>query len=112
MFVEVVMPNRTTETSERLSMRPPAPLGLSAIERACISRLIGHDLALVQREFILQTLRFSQGNRTHAANVLGISIRSLRDRIRNYREQGESVPKSESSCLEHAPGRRISDSRH
>jgi hypothetical protein len=32
--------------------------------------------------------------RTRTADRLGISIRSLRDRIRNYRDHGESVPDS------------------
>ena len=68
--------------------------GLSAIDRACIRQLVGHALAVVEREFILQTLR-QRGNRTRAADLLRISIRSLRDRIRCYRRQGESVPEPE-----------------
>jgi hypothetical protein len=65
---------------------------LSVRDRARIRLLIGHKLARIEREFILQTLRSTRGNRTYAANFLGISVRSLRDRIRNYREQGENVP--------------------
>ena len=76
-------------TSERSPICPS--FAFSASERACIVHLIGHTLARVEREFILQTLRYNQGNRTHAANSLGISIRSLRDRIRNYRNRGECV---------------------
>jgi two-component system response regulator FlrC len=82
------------ETPEHPLVSPPALLELSAFDRACIKRLIGHTLARIEREFILQTLRWYQGNRTHTADRLGISIRSLRDRIRNYRDQGESVPDS------------------
>jgi two-component system, response regulator FlrC len=87
------MPSRATdETSPRAFMRSSASFGLSAIDRACVTHLIGHTLARVEREFILQTLRYNQGNRTRAAGLLGISIRSLRDKIRNYRDQGEYVP--------------------
>jgi DNA-binding NtrC family response regulator len=91
--VEVLMPNYLAdETSEHPLVNLPALLELTAIDRTCIKRLIGHTLARIEREFILQTLRWCQGNRTRAADRLGISVRSLRDRIRNYRYQGESVP--------------------
>ena len=50
----------------------------------------------VERELILQTLRHNQGNRTRTADLLGISIRSLRDKIRHYRDQGQSVPEPQS----------------
>jgi two-component system response regulator FlrC len=105
--VEVPMPSRTTdETSQRAFMRSPASFGLSAIDRACVTHLIGHTLARVERELILQTLRYNQGNRTRAAGLLGISIRSLRDRIRNYRDEGEYVPDPR------AGHPSITDSRH
>jgi DNA-binding NtrC family response regulator len=87
------MPSRATdETSRRAFLRSPAAFGLSAIDRDCVARLIGHSLARIEREFILQTLRHNQGNRTRTAALLGISVRSLRDRIRNYKSQGEYVP--------------------
>jgi DNA-binding NtrC family response regulator len=80
------------ETPKHPLVNPPALLELSAIDRTCVQRLIGHTLSRIEREFILQTLRWCQGNRTRTADRLGISVRSLRDRIRNYRCQGESVP--------------------
>jgi DNA-binding NtrC family response regulator len=90
--------------------RPPietrAPLGLSIVERACVKQLIGHSLAHVEREFILQTLRFHRGNRTRAADLLGISIRSLRNKIRDYRSEGEDVPAPEGDFpASHAEGK-------
>jgi DNA-binding NtrC family response regulator len=45
-------------------------------------------LAKVEQEHILQTLKIARGNRTHAANILGISLRTLRNKIRQYRDQG------------------------
>ena len=94
------MPSHSTDaTLERLPS-PPASFEFSANDRACIERLIGHKLASIERELILQTLRCKQGNRTLAAKTLGISIRSLRDRIRNYRYRGESVPEPGSPLLE------------
>ena len=64
---------------------------------AFVEHLIGHTLATVEREIILETLRYHRGNRTYAANVLGISVRSLRNKIRAYGDQGEKVPAPASS---------------
>ena len=49
-------------------------------------------LAVVEKEHILQTLRIARGNRTHAAQILGISLRTLRNKIRQYRTEGTFVP--------------------
>jgi two-component system, response regulator FlrC len=93
--------HRAEEAPERPFVSPPALFALSATDRASIEHLVGHTLARVEREFILQTLRRYGGNRTRAADRLGISIRSLRDRIRNYRNQGECVPDPRDGGLKH-----------
>ena len=87
------MPSYAAEaTAKPPPISPAASFGLSSIDRECVSNLVGHTLARIEREFILQTLRSDGGNRTRTADRLGISIRSLRDRIRDYRCRGESVP--------------------
>jgi DNA-binding NtrC family response regulator len=53
-----------------------------------ISDLGGVSLERVERQAILDTLRKTGGNQTKAAKVLGISDRTLRDRIHRYRKQG------------------------
>ena len=55
---------------------------------AQISDLGGVRLEHVERQAILDTLRRTGGNQTKAAKVLGISDRTLRDRIHRYRKQG------------------------
>jgi len=60
-------------------------LEFSEMDRAPLKRLVGHTLARIERELILETLRHCDGNRTRSADILGISLRSLRDRIRSYR---------------------------
>ena len=40
----------------------------------------------MERDLILRTLEAHNGNRTHAAKTLGISIRTLRNKLREYRE--------------------------
>lgn len=49
---------------------------------------IGQKLDEVERKYILQTLYFVHQNRTKAAEILGISIRTLRNKINQYREEG------------------------
>jgi DNA-binding NtrC family response regulator len=86
------MPSHKAEETPDQFVSPLASFVLSAIDRGCIGNLVGHTLAPIEREFILQTLRSHQGNRTRTADRLGISIRSLRDKIRDYKRCGESVP--------------------
>jgi len=54
--------------------------------------LVGLPVAEVERDLILATLRQTEGNRTHAAHVLGISIRTMRNKLRDYAEQGVDIP--------------------
>jgi DNA-binding NtrC family response regulator len=48
----------------------------------------GLPLEDVERQAIFETLRQTGGNKTKAAKVLGISDRTLRDRIHRYRKEG------------------------
>ena len=54
--------------------------------------LVGRTVADVERELILETLKHCLGNRTHAADVLGISIRTLRNKLNEYAAGGASIP--------------------
>jgi two-component system, response regulator FlrC len=54
--------------------------------------LVGRTVAEVERDLILETLKHCLGNRTHAANVLGISIRTLRNKLNEYAADGMPVP--------------------
>jgi DNA-binding NtrC family response regulator len=57
-------------------------------EEGKASGLGGIPLEQVERQAILDTLRQTAGNQTRAAKVLGISDRTLRDKIHRYRKQG------------------------
>lgn len=61
------------ETNDRATVQTPVPI---------------KKLAEVERDLILQTLKLTQQNRTKAAEILGISIRTLRNKIQEYREEG------------------------
>ncbi len=54
--------------------------------------LVGRTVADVERDLILETLRHCLGNRTHASNILGISIRTLRNKLNEYAAEGVSIP--------------------
>ncbi len=54
--------------------------------------LVGQTVADVERDLIIDTLLHCLGNRTHAANILGISIRTLRNKLRLYADEGIAVP--------------------
>lgn len=54
--------------------------------------MVGRTVADVERDLILDTLQHTLGNRTHAANILGISIRTLRNKLKLYGNQGVPVP--------------------
>lgn len=57
-----------------------------------VAGLVGRTMDQVERELIIETLTHTLGNRTHAAIILGISIRALRNKLRDYTSQGVMVP--------------------
>jgi DNA-binding NtrC family response regulator len=59
---------------------------------ASVGGLVGRTVADVERDLILETLTHCLGNRTHAATILGISIRTLRNKLRDYSSAGVRVP--------------------
>lgn len=65
---------------------PLAPAG------SATQALVGRTVADVERDLIIDTLKHTLGNRTHAANILGISIRTLRNKLKEYSEGGIAVP--------------------
>lgn len=58
-------------------------------------QLVGQTVAAVERDLIVKTLDKCLGNRTHAANILGISIRTLRNKLKQYSEEGIAIPAGE-----------------
>jgi two-component system response regulator FlrC len=64
----------------------------SAGSEVDIAGMVGRTVADVERELIIDTLLHCLGNRTHAANILGISIRTLRNKLKTYGDQGFNIP--------------------
>jgi len=67
--------------------------GRAALAAEAINRsFVGRTVSDMERDLILETLSHCLGNRTHAANILGISIRTLRNKLKEYSEAGVAVP--------------------
>jgi len=96
---------------EAIELAPPSPfVALSSPQAAApaaaarpmgnpVSALVGRKMEEVERELILETLGRCLGNRTRAAEILGISIRTLRNKLHEYRGQGVAVPPAASQLL-------------
>jgi two-component system, response regulator FlrC len=52
---------------------------------------VGQTVAEMEQQLILDTLSHCLGNRTHAANILGISIRTLRNKLKEYADLGVAI---------------------
>jgi DNA-binding NtrC family response regulator len=72
--------------------KPPAVAHAALAAEAVTRALVGRTVACVERDLILETLKHCLGNRTHAANILGISIRTLRNKLNEYAADGVPVP--------------------
>jgi two-component system response regulator FlrC len=59
-------------------------------EAAAVTAVSGEfgsrQLKDVEKDLIFQTLDETNGNRTHAAKILGISVRTLRNKLNEYKE--------------------------
>ncbi len=66
--------------------------GASMAAEAVSRTLVGQTVAEVEQQLILDTLSHCSGNRTHAATILGISIRTLRNKLKEYGDAGVAVP--------------------
>jgi DNA-binding NtrC family response regulator len=76
------------------SVAPPVPVGPVdgvASTPPMAPRPTARPLDQIEKEHILVVLEQEAGNRTKAATVLGISIRTLRNKLAQYREQGTPI---------------------
>jgi DNA-binding NtrC family response regulator len=80
--------SRLRSQEEAMAKVAHAALAAETVTRS----LVGRTVADVERDLILETLKRCLGNRTHAASLLGISIRTLRNKLAVYTAEGVSVP--------------------
>ncbi len=91
---DVIMPDAVVLSGQ--SFAPEASAAAIAAQVAGrapgAAGMVGRTVADVERDLIIDTLQHTLGNRTHAANILGISIRTLRNKLKQYSEEGVPVP--------------------
>jgi two-component system response regulator FlrC len=84
---EAVLPPKTRENTEGLPGLRVEENGESSIPEKLQLRS-GFSVSEMEKKLILMTLEETGGNRTHAAQLLGISLRTLRNKLREYRLNG------------------------
>src|SRR5207302_11301274 len=85
----IISPDGTQLDAQRAA---PAVAHATLAAETVTRALVGRTVADVERDLILETLKHCLGNRTHAANILGISIRTLRNKLNEYSDDGVPVP--------------------
>jgi len=75
-----------SDGSRMLADEPEKPAADSKIES-----LVGRSMADVERDLILQTLKRCGGNRTTASIILGISVRTMRNKLKSFIEAGIAI---------------------
>ena len=89
---EAALENYRAQLERKVDERTAAlSVAKEAAETASRS-FVGQTVAEMEQQLIIETLEHCFGNRTHAANILGISIRTLRNKLKEYTEAGVSVP--------------------
>jgi DNA-binding NtrC family response regulator len=68
--------------------------------RARAEAFVGTTVAEMERALILSTLAHCDGNRTLAARILGISLRSLHNKLTSYGAAGIAIPAPQASRRE------------
>ncbi|MGA1597894.1 MAG: sigma-54-dependent transcriptional regulator [bacterium] len=67
-----------------------APASAASSSGSTLGIEVGMSMREAEKKLIFETLRQTKGNRTHAAQILGISIRTLRNKLNEYKAEGES----------------------
>ncbi len=91
MHRAVLMSTENEISEDAVLLMPPVEQS-TAESPAGTDTLVGRTVADVEKDLIISTLKHTLGNRTHAANILGISIRTLRNKLKQYMEEGIDVP--------------------
>ncbi|MBE7638575.1 AAA domain-containing protein [Sneathiella sp. P13V-1] len=82
----------TTAVQTAATAAMPGSAAPQSAPEASSGGMVGRTVADVEKDLILNTLEHCLGNRTHAANILGISIRTLRNKLKQYSGEGVQIP--------------------
>ena len=88
----ILLTGQTLAPEDAPAATPDSILAAQGQALSDAKAFIGRTVADVERDLILETLGHCLGNRTHAANILGISIRTLRNKLKLYSQDGLPIP--------------------
>ena len=92
MHRAVLLADGESISPEAIRLGSPGATAHAGAEGGSDSGMVGRTVSAVERDLIIDTVQHCLGNRTHAAKFLGISIRTLRNKLKQYNEQGFRVP--------------------
>ncbi len=92
MHRAVLLADGESISPEAIRLDGPGVTARAGAEGGSDGGMVGRTVSAVERDLIIDTVQHCLGNRTHAANILGISIRTLRNKLKQYNEQGFRVP--------------------
>jgi DNA-binding NtrC family response regulator len=88
---------QAAEQEEPAALAEPHHTGATAPTASAakipLTGLVGRTIEAVEKDLIIETLCQCMGNRSQAANVLGISIRTLRNKLHDYERSGTRIPR-------------------
>jgi DNA-binding NtrC family response regulator len=77
------------ETHEPVAKEPNQTVNAS-VRPAIIEKCEDFTLASVERQLILECLKQCEGNRTQAAKMMGVSIRTVRNKLIQYKDEARA----------------------
>jgi DNA-binding NtrC family response regulator len=63
---------------------------ITSVDGGYVKVRIGSTLEDMEKELISRTIEFSDGNKTHAAQILGVSTKTLYNKLERYRKQSDN----------------------
>jgi DNA-binding NtrC family response regulator len=102
--IELIRPRRAAPPAAAADAPPTQPPAPTPAQPGRVAALVGRKMEEVEQELIIETLSHCLGNRTRAAEILGISIRTLRNKLTEYRTAGVAVPPAPGQAFIALPG--------
>ena len=94
--IDIDVSGMTCDDEAEMRKRPSqalAAVGVGDVDWVADVRTAGRTIEAVEKDMILDTLQHNLGNRAKTASVLGISMRTLRNKLHVYERGGTRIPR-------------------